>query len=244
MIVHHTTQHKDCSFSLIQEIIPYTYIIVPVFNEAQVITQVVKELCAQYQHIIVVDDGSTDYTYRMASAQKVTVLRHCVNRGQGAALQTGITYALSQGARYIVTFDGDGQHCVYDIAALLLPLENGICDSVLGSRFLGTATNIPRAKKWCLMCAVLFTRLMTGMQVTDTHNGLRAFTRRAAEKLTLSLDRMAHASECLDQVKAMGYEYCEVPVHVRYTDYSIKKGQSVAQALAIGAQYIGRRLQI
>jgi glycosyltransferase involved in cell wall biosynthesis len=214
------------------------WVVVPAYNEARVIGGVVEELVARGHRVIVIDDGSSDDTPAAARRAGAVVLRHAVNRGQGAALQTGITYALRNGAEHIVTFDSDGQHAAEDVDALVAPLIAGRADVVLGSRFIGSTEGMPRGRRTILGLAVLFTRVASGAKVTDTHNGLRAFTRAAAAKLDIQLDRMAHASEILDQIVRHDLRFEEVPVHVRYTDYSRRKGQSSLAALRILADYV------
>lgn len=214
------------------------WVVVPAYNEARVLGGVVEELVARGHRVVVVDDGSSDDTPAAARRAGAIVLRHAINRGQGAALQTGIAYAVRKGAEHIVTFDSDGQHSAADVDALVAPLVAGRADVVLGSRFIGTSEGMPGARKAILALAVVFTRVASGARVTDTHNGLRAFTRAAAAKLDIRLDRMAHASEILDQIVRHGLKFEEVPVHVRYTDYSRRKGQSSFAALRILADYV------
>lgn len=215
------------------------YIVIPAYNEQQSIKRVLDELLDEYSNLVVVDDGSSDDTSTVSHRAGATVLRHIVNRGQGAALQTGIDFALSRGAQCIVTFDADGQHRVEDIAALTGPILRGECDIVLGSRFLhSSGESIPVGRRITLRLAVHFTRIVNRLRVTDTHNGLRAFSRRAAERIDLQLDRMAHATELLDQIRASGLPYREAPVQVRYTDYSLAKGQSARGAFRILLHYI------
>lgn len=215
------------------------YIVIPAYNEESSIERVISEVLGRYPHVVVVDDGSSDATSLAARRCGAIVLRHIVNRGQGAALQTGVEFALSRGAQCIVTFDADGQHRVEDIDALVGPIQRGECDIVLGSRFLNSfLSNIPRGRRLLLRLGVLFTRIVNRMKVTDTHNGLRAFSRRAAECIDLHLDRMAHASELLDQVRQSGLTYREVPVQIRYTGYSLGKGQSARGAFRIVLHYI------
>jgi glycosyltransferase involved in cell wall biosynthesis len=216
--------------------------VVPAFNEARVIGEVVRELRASGWRVVVVDDGSGDATGEVAASAGARVLRHMVNRGQGAALQTGLAFALRRNARYVVTFDSDGQHSVDDIPSLLRPLLEGRVDVVLGSRFLGSAERLPVRRALLLRGAVLFTRLVSGLRVTDAHNGLRAFSAAAAERIHITLDRMAHASELLDQIGASGLPYVEVPVHLRYTAYSRGKGQRSTAAVSILVDYLLRRL--
>lgn len=232
------------SVSLDKTDIEGTYVVIAAYNEVSCIEQVVQEVRALYPHVVVVDDGSTDATFEAVKRSATYALRHMVNRGQGAALQTGITFALQQGAKYVVTFDADGQHCVDEIAAMVAPIAKGECEITLGSRFLGTMTGVPTSRRRMLRLAVLFTRLVNRVPLTDAHNGFRAFSHKAASQLDITLDRMAHASELIDQVRLSGYPFKEVPVNIRYTEYSLAKGQSPRNALRIVVQYIiGRLLQ-
>lgn len=217
------------------------FIVIPAYNEAERIGRTVAEMRAEYPQVVVVDDGSSDATAAAAATAGAQVLRHVINRGQGAALQTGIEYALRRGAGFVVTFDADGQHDVADVAGLLSPILRGECDITLGSRFLGGAEGLPRTRRALLRAAVLFTRLISRVRLTDTHNGLRAFSRRAAAKLDITLDRMAHASEIIDQIRRSGLPFREVPVRIRYTAYSLAKGQSARGALRILFDYLLRR---
>ena len=217
------------------------YIVIPAYNEEDSIGDVVSSLRGAWRNIVVIDDGSADMTAARARAAGAIVLRHPINRGQGAALQTGITWSLARGASCIVTFDSDGQHLASDIDRLLAPILSGEADVVLGSRFLGSTEGMPLVRKMILRMAIVFTRLTTGLPVTDAHNGLRAFRRSAADRLHIRLDRMAHASEILDQIRAQGMRMKEAPVHIRYTSYSRQKGQSSAAAVRILLDYlIGR----
>jgi glycosyltransferase involved in cell wall biosynthesis len=156
-----------------------------------------------------------------------------VNLGQGAALQTGIKFALQQGAEAIVTFDADGQHRPSDIARLVNTLEQTNVDFALGSRFLGSSRGMPLQRKLLLYAAIWFSRAVTGLRLTDTHNGLRAMTREGAQRICLRQNRMAHASELLEQIATSGLPYIEVPVTIEYTGYSLAKGQSLADSVAI-----------
>ncbi len=226
------------------EIARRAYVVVPAFNEGAAIRDVLAELVREYPNVVVVDDGSTDGTPDAARAVAPHVLRHALNRGQGAALQTGVEFALRRGAEYVVTFDADGQHRVEDIPALLEPLAGGACDVTLGSRFLGMKSQMPLSRRLLLRMAVLFTRIMSRLPITDAHNGLRAFTRAAAERLDISMDRMEHASEVLDIIRRCRLRFREVPVQIRYTDYSLGKGQSARDALRVLLHYlIGRAVR-
>ena len=226
------------------EAVPRICVIVPAYNEIACIRDVLTSLCVVYPSVVVVDDGSTDGTFNAAKELAPYVLRHAANRGQGAALQTGIEFALRRGAEYIVTFDADGQHRVEDIDALLEPLVLHECEVTLGSRFLGQASQMPISRRLLLRIAILFTHLASRMPVTDVHNGLRAFTRRAAQCVNMSMDRMAHASEILDIIRRSQLPFREVPVQIRNTPYSLAKGQSTRGALRVLFHYlIGRAVR-
>lgn len=219
------------------------WVVVAAYNEARMITEVVREIRRTGHALVVVDDGSADATAELAAAAGAEVVRHPFNLGQGAALQTGIEFALSEGARFVVTFDADGQHRPSDITALLDALERNNADFALGSRTLGATVDLPPRRRWLLKAATWFTRMTTGLAVTDAHNGLRAMTRRGASVIHLHQNRMAHASEILHQIAASGLPYIEAPVTVAYSDYSLAKGQRTSDALTIVLDLFARRLR-
>ena len=221
---------------------PRIAVVVPAFNESRPIAAVVRQLLSHCSHCIVVDDGSTDETAAAAAAAGAVVLRHVVNRGQGAATLTGIRYALLQDPDVIVSFDADGQHDPHDIPALVAPVLEGRADIALGSRFLGKTEGMPPSRRLLLQGGILFTRVFSGIRVTDVHNGLRAWSRRAAAQLTITLDGMAHASEILDQIRTRGWRFVEVPSTIRYSEYSLGKGQSAFNSIRIVVQLILQRL--
>jgi glycosyltransferase involved in cell wall biosynthesis len=217
-------------------------VVVPAFNESRQIGRVVSGLLPYCSRCIVVDDGSSDGTSEAAAAAGAVVLRHIVNRGQGAAMLTGIRHALREQPDVIVSFDADGQHDAQDLPALVAPVLAGRADLALGSRFLGTTDGMPRSRRLVLRAGILFTRAFSGISVTDVHNGLRAWSRRAAGELTIALDGMAHASEILDQIRTHGWRFVEVPTTIRYSEYSLRKGQSAFNAVRIVIQLILQRL--
>lgn len=209
------------------------WIVIAAFNEEKMIGNVVDSLLEVYDNIIVVDDGSSDNTAKFAKEANAITLKHPINLGQGAALQTGITYALSKGAEFIVTFDADGQHCVQDIAHLLNALQRQGADVSCGSRFLGTQISMPALRKFMLKLAVMFTWITTGIRMTDAHNGLRAFTADAARKIDITQNRMAHASEIIEQIAFKKLKLIEVPVTIIYSEYSLAKGQRMSNSINI-----------
>lgn len=211
------------------------WVVVPAFNEGEIIASVVSDLRVEGYRVVVVDDGSVDDTSERALRSTAHVCRHIMNLGQGAALQTGIRYALARGAEYVVTFDGDGQHGCRDIRRLLQALMTEKTDVALGTRFKGEgrAVGIPPARRLLLKIATAYTRLTVRIRVTDTHNGLRAFTRSAASKLDITQNRMAHATQILGQIREHGMRYAEVPVTIYYTEYSLKKGQTMVNSVNV-----------
>jgi len=209
------------------------WVVIPAFNEGPVIGDVVRAVRALYPRVVVVDDCSRDDTGKAARSAGAVVLRHPINLGQGAALQTGIWYALGEGADLIVTFDADGQHRVEDIALLLDTQSRTSADVVVGSRFLGRAENIPPRRRMVLKAAVVFTRLTSGVKLTDAHNGLRLLTRGAAERIRITQNRMAHASEIIEQIRKQHLTVAEAPVSIVYTEYSLHKGQKLGNAFNV-----------
>jgi len=211
------------------------WVVVPCYDEGNRLHHVLGQLASYGHSIVVVDDGSPTPVTGVEHYSGAYLVRHCVNLGQGAALQTGIDYALAHGAQYIVTFDSDGQHLASDIAAMLAPLRTGHVQVTLGTRFAegGCAVDIPTTRALVLKAAVSFTRGTTGLRITDTHNGLRAFTREAAARLRITQNRMAHASQVLSEIARLGLDYAEVPVTVRYSSESLAKGQRMSNAFNI-----------
>lgn len=208
-------------------------VVIPAFDEGNRVGAVVAACRERFPLVIVVDDGSADETSAVARAAAAEVVRHPVNLGQGAALQTGIARALELGAKWIVTMDADGQHDAADGQRLVaLALERG-WDVCLGSRFLGDAIGMPRGRRALLKLALAFQRLTTGIRLTDVHNGLRALSRRAAMLIDLRQDRMAHASEFVSILGKLGLPFGEGPVTIRYTSATLAKGQNSLSALQI-----------
>ncbi len=197
------------------------FVIVPAYNEEQRIGQVIKDLLAQkFENIVVIDDASTDQTAQIAAQAGATVLQHAINRGQGAALQTGDTYALEHDATVVVHFDADGQFNAADISGALASMQAQSADVVFGSRFLDTRSQIPWTKRHIILpVSRLINKLLTGLRLTDAHNGFRILSRKALEKIHISQDRMAHNSDIVRQVKEQDLSFIEHPVEVKYFEY-------------------------
>ncbi len=211
------------------------FVIVPVFNEAAVLEQTLAGLVAQKHNIILVDDGSTDDIDVIAKKYPVFFLKHLVNIGQGAALQTGMAAAKFLDADIVVHFDADGQHDAMEIHKLTEPLLQNHCDIVFGSRFLRNDNSqfIPVVKKIILQTARYMNWIFYGILLSDAHNGFRALNRKALEQIVFTQNRMGHASEILSLVKKNKLRYQEIPVTIHYSDYSRKKGQTIFNSINI-----------
>ncbi|MGH3646205.1 MAG: glycosyltransferase family 2 protein [Micromonosporaceae bacterium] len=210
------------------------WVIIPVYNEEKVIAQVITELLPVFPNVVCVDDGSGDASASEIAATGAHLVRHPVNMGQGAALQTGLSYALARpGSRYFVTFDADGQHRVSDAAAMLEVARGGEVDAVLGSRFLERASTVPWLKRVVLRAAALLSRSGRRLRLTDAHNGLRVLARPVAERLRIRMNGMAHASEIVANLARGDWRVVEAPVTILYTDYSRSKGQSLVNGVNI-----------
>ncbi len=223
------THHKPGDNELIEN----CWVIIPAYNEAGIIQSTVAQVRSYFPQVVVVDDGSSDATASLARAAGSSVVSHLVNLGQGAALQTGINFALSRQAEYLVTFDADGQHRVEDILEMLAVLRREQLDIALGSRFIGETENMPPQRYVTLKLAILFTNLCYKLKLTDTHNGLRVMHAEAARRINIRFNGMAHASEILEQIANQKMKYVEMPVKILYTDYSIEKGQRIGGSARI-----------
>ena len=216
------------------------FILIPAYNEEKSIGNVIVSLRKNdYSNILIVNDGSKDETGTIAKNAGAEVLHHIINLGQGAALRTGIEYLReTEHPDVIITFDADGQHRAEDIAKLARSVLEKKYDIALGSRFLGTRQHMPAIKKIILKLGIFFTTLVSGVKLTDTHNGLRALGKKAIQKVSLTQAGMEHASEIIDEIAKNSLRFVEVPVEVLYTDYSKQKGQSLQNCIRIAAKTI------
>jgi len=209
-------------------------IIVPVYNEGQVVAEVVNEVASIFPNIICINDGSADNSAEEVGKTPAVLIDHPINLGQGAAIQTGIEYALANPKiQYFVTFDADGQHNIKDVPVMLDHLKNKQLDIVIGSRFMGIIHNISPVKKAFLVLAHIFSAFDSGINLSDPHIGLRVFNRKFAEGLNITMPDFEHASEIVHRIKEGNYAYGEMPVSVTYTDYSKAKGQPMLNAVNI-----------
>ena len=210
------------------------WLVIPLYNEATVVREVISQARETFPYIVVIDDGSKDDSARQAAAAGAIVVRHPVNLGQGAALQTGFSYILEKtNANYVVTFDADGQHSTTDAAAMVAAAREEELAVILGSRFLQGPSPVGRLKRLVLRTAAAVSSRTSGMHLTDAHNGLRVIRRDVLVQLNLKQNRMAHASEIIRKIGATGLPWREFPVHIVYTDYSRSKGQSLWNSVNI-----------
>ncbi len=232
---------------LSDDLIENTYVIIPAYYEGEVIESVVNQVLSSFKKVIVIDDGSRDQTFVNALKTKAFVLKHQVNLGQGASLQTGFEFALTQNAKYIITFDADGQHRQEDAILMLQRLveeqQKGKNTKIaLGSRFLGAVIDMPRSRKFILKLAIKFTQFFSNIELTDTHNGLRVIDCTVIPLLRITQNRMAHASEILHAIQENQISFIELPVTIAYTERSLKKGQSALNAINIVFDLLIKRL--
>jgi len=220
------------------------FIVIPAYNEREALATTVSGLIPCGYTIVVVDDGSVIPEIEFLQGLPIRYLRHVSNLGQGAALQSGVEYALQEGAQIVVHFDADGQHIPDLIEKLIKPIRAGEFDVVLGSRFISRpdCAQVPFTKRILLKAGVFISWMFTRVWLTDTHNGFRAFSRAAAKCIKLTENGYAHATEVLELIRKCGARYTEIPVTVRYTEYSQAKGQGALNSINIVIDLLIRKL--
>lgn len=212
---------------------------IPMYNEQEVIADVIHGLKAIFENILCVDDGSTDESVTKAREAGATVICHAVNIGQGAAIATGFVWIQSKtNFSRIVTFDADGQHLPEDAIRLVEELVSKELDVVFASRFLNDQSEVPLMKRLVLRGVTNVTRALTDVELSDAHNGLRALTVDASRKIQLTQNGMAHATQFVSLVLQGGLKYSELPVTILYTQYSRSKGQSMLNSINIALDLI------
>lgn len=192
-------------------------VVIAAYNESKTISKVIREVKKYCKTVIVVDDGSADDTGELALKAGAIVMRHSINLGQGAALETGFEFVRRNFSEYaVVTYDADAQFLAKEIPLVVNPVLSGKTDVVLGSRFLGKVYNMPSSRKVILKLALVFTWVVSGISLSDAANGFRALSPLALSKIKLTQNRMAHASELIDLIIRYDLKYLEVPVSVIY----------------------------
>jgi glycosyltransferase involved in cell wall biosynthesis len=208
------------------------FCVIPAFNEEKNIATVINQIKSLVDTVVVVDDGSSDQTINAAAKTGVILLKHIINRGQGASLRTGTKYCINNGADIIVHFDADGQFLSQDIEKIVAPIKNGEAQVVFGSRFLDSAhsSEMPIFKKYFIMpLAKAVNKLFFNINLTDPQSGFRAMSLEAARKINWKQDRMAHCSEIMFEVKKNNFKVKEIPTKVIYHNF----GQSFSGGLKI-----------
>ena len=223
-----------------------TWLVIPCFNEGQVIFDVIASARQTFPNIVAVNDGSRDNSAEAIHAAGAHLVNHPVNLGQGAAIQTGVEYARAQpGAQYFVTFDDDGQHQVKDVVAMVNRLRTEPVDIIVGTRFAGQDNSqVPWIKRVVLKTVVMLSPRTKRLGLSDAHNGLRTFNRKVAEEMDIRMNGMSHASEIVAMIDNHGWRVAEQPVDILYTEYSMSKGQSLINGVNILADgLMARRLK-
>ncbi len=214
-------------------------IFIPAFNEELTIAKVISELreCG-YSQLFVVDDGSSDNTAKKANEAGAYLIQHIINRGAGAATQTAIEWARKKSFSYMILMDGDGQHLPRDLEKLVQRMDAGDCDIVIGSRFLGDVSAMPKSRRWFNRMANVLTNFFCKNQYTDTQSGFRMLNRNAIENLQLTLDEYGFCSEMLFLAEQKGLKVAEVAISTIYTQYSLSKGQGFYSGVGTALNFI------
>ena len=211
------------------------WIVIPAFTEATVIADVVTDVRSVFDNVVCVDDGSRDDTAERALRAGAYVVRHPVNLGQGAAIQTGVEFARSQpGAMAFATFDADGQHRVADVTRMIDRLRTDDLDIVVGTRFAESApVGMPLLRRLVFPLIAKLSPSSRKLGLTDAHNGLRVFNKTVADGLNITMSGMAHASEIVALIVENDWRVAEEPVEILYTEYSMSKGQPLVNGVNI-----------
>ena len=209
-------------------------VLIPVYNESKKISGVVAQLKNHFNNIIVVNDGSTDSTLEVIKHLDVIVINHALNLGQGAAISSGLKFIKDlENISAVITFDADGQHSVKDAVSFANEIIDCKEDVIFGSRFLEHKLNIPTLKRFVLSLVTFITNKLTKMNLTDTHNGLKAYKKSVLKDIDITIDGFAFESEIINIVSRKKISYKEMSTNTLYTDYSKNKGQKLRNGLVI-----------
>jgi len=235
-------------------------ILVPAYNEEKTLGRVLKAIPRRFlkiaqTEIVVVSDGSTDKTAEIAKKSGATVIEHDLNRGLGGALGTGFEYARRNNFDAVLTFDADGQHNPDDIWPVVRPIVYRQADVVVGSRLKSASwrtdgpSRLGRAETvmpWYRIIGIwglnIITLIFFWVWSTDSQSGLRAFSKKALQKIDIQSNKMEVSSEFFYEIGRKSLKMLEVPIQSIYTNYSLKKGQKNVNAFRIISKLIYRRL--
>lgn len=210
------------------------YLVIPAYNEAKRIENLLESLKEINLPAILVDDGSLDKTFELAKKYPVTVLRHKVNLGKGAALKTGCEAAILLGAEAVILMDSDGQHKVSDLPKFVGKISMETYDVVFGSRNLNIG--VPLVRYIGNKIESVLISLLYGIYISDPICGFRAITKKAYQKMKLESTGYDIETEMVIKTKQFGFKYCEVPVETVY--YDKFKGVTILDALGILANIL------
>jgi glycosyltransferase involved in cell wall biosynthesis len=190
--------------------------IVPAYNEERSVGSVVLRLRQLVPKVIVVNDGSHDATEEVARLAGAQVVNHLTNQGYGAAIRTGLDAAQELNPQAVVLMDADGQHRSEDLEALVRPILDDEADVAVGSRFADSRTRVPHVRRVAQHGLTWLSNVGSGVKLTDSQSGMRAFGPRAVDALLLKSTSMAAASEMQFLASDAQLRVCEVPIEVRY----------------------------
>lgn len=208
------------------------FVIIPVHNEEGRIEQVLQGVKKYADHIIVVDDGSSDRTYlaaKNAAGKNIMVLRHKINLGKGAAVKTGCEAALKLGAQIFIIMDGDGQHSPDDIPKLVEKLKNDDLDFVCGARTFDKNTPIIRALGNKFITKII--KILSDISLDDVLCGFKGFTAQAYQKIIWVSADYSMEPEIVIRVRKNNLKYGQVPIQTIYRDSY--KGMTIFNGLKI-----------
>jgi len=216
--------------------------LIPAYNEATTITEVLERTRGFVDELIVVNDGSKDETETLAKQAGAFVVSHAINRGLGAAIGTGFAMALRRGADVVITLDADGQHDPNEIPAFISAISQG-ADVVIGTR-MKTRIGMPWYRQVAQVIGNITTYVLFGAWVSDSQSGYRAFTKEALSKIQIRTNRMEVSSELIAESKRHALNLVEVPIQAIYTDYSLSKGQSFFVGIKTLIKLVLRRIMM
>lgn len=204
------------------------FVIIPVYNEQEKVLSVINDLKKYFKNILVVNDGSTDKTSEILKSSDVCILNHLINLGAGAAISSGFEFIKrKKNIEAVITFDADGQHSAEDANNFANEIISCSEEVIFGSRFIKHSKNIPLLKKIVLLTVTYISNRITKVKLTDAHNGMNAFKTSCLKDISISIDGFGFASQIVNSVGKNKLRYKEMPTNIKYTDYSVKKGQRI-----------------